>query len=154
MYVYLKHLNHSAVHQKLTQHCKSTMLQLGKWQHQIKSSMKTPAVPSLNHSIAQPYRESTSTLCTVMAQLEATAALTGKVELHLYCPVICTSACLLTCTFLWGTGGGTSGTWLVLTTVLKIRVGTRTRSFLRMLPWAPSLLTPSVLASITVCIPH
>ena len=132
MYVYLKH--HSAVHQKLTQHCKSTMLQLGKWQHQIKSSMKTPAVPPLNHSIAQPCRGSTSTLCTVMAQLEATAALTGRVELHLYCPVICMSACLLTCTFLWGTGGGTSGTWLVLTTILKIIAGTHARSFLRMLP--------------------
>ena len=106
--MYLKHLNHFAVHWKLTQHCKSTVLQLGKWQHQMKNSMKTPAIPSLHHSAAQPYRDSTSTLCATTIQLEATAALTGRVQLHLHCPAVFMFACLLTCTFLWGAGGVTS----------------------------------------------
>ena len=105
--MYLKHLNHFAVHRKITQLCKATVLQLGKWQRQIRTLWR--------HLLYLPYtavRHSligrAPPLCTVMIQLEATAALTGEEQQRLHCPVIFMSACLRTCTCLWGTGGGTS----------------------------------------------
>ena len=69
--------------------------------------MKTPAAPSLNHSIAH-LKEEALPLCTALIQLEASTALTGKVKLHLHCPVIFMFAYLLSYTFLWGTGDGSS----------------------------------------------